>query len=236
MPNSIRRREHINSILSFSNCEFKIFDAIDGRSVLTGQKLISEYSDSIDLLNYCKKHQGIDKEFYGAVGLKLTSYSLLRDLEKSNDNKPLLILEDDADLEVDFVSKVEETLIKMKKEWDIILLTCPFAADPLRPRDIETGLEGINFFYGTYAYLINGCNSAKKLADLLETCDPALPIDIFFGWKCGNKEIKGYAFTQHIAAHLGNEFESTIETSCFVGHVGLKDSLYWAVKRNSNKI
>ena len=228
------RRNHIDSILTFANCRYNFFNSVDGNMVLTGQKHISEYSEELDISEYFSRQLNMDKKFYGAIGLKLSSYILLRKLEKSGDSKPLLILEDDTDLDAEFVYKVENTLTKMKDPWDIIILSSSYRIDSSRGLNEETGLVGISFFTGTYAYLVNGSKTAKKLADFLEECPPHRPIDVLFRYKTQINEIISYAYANHLATHLGDVFTSTIATSSFVGPAEMKKSLYQTVKSISN--
>lgn len=221
-----KRRDHMIRMLDLAGCEFRIFNAVDGNLIISQKKDIKEYCNSLDLTLMVKRHLDLGSRYYGTVGLKLSNYILMRELEQSKSDKPLLILEDDADLEADFVTVIEDMLDKMNKEWDIILLTPRYWADHERPFDENTGLEGMGFFYGTYGMMINGSKSAKKLADFLEVCPPTLPIDDYYGELSKNKKIIGYAFKNQLVTHLGNIFQSTIGTSYPLNPANLKLSLY----------
>lgn len=227
------RKAHMESILSYAKCKYEFFNAVDGHLVLTDQKNISEYSRGLDITYYANTHKFVDEKYHGVVGLKLTSYILYKKLENSGSNKPLLILEDDADLEADFVVRVEDTLSKMGDNWDILILNNNYILkDASVPPDAITGLREIGMFAGTYAYLINGCSTAKKLIDLMDKCSLNRPIDACLGAGCTYSQIKGYAYTTPLATHLGNVFKSNIPTSWFVGPDALNNSLYWLVKNN----
>lgn len=224
------RRAHINKILTKANCKYKIMDAVYGNFILNGRQNISEYSKDLSVAAYAERHMGAQNKFRGAIGLKLTNYIMMRELERSKSAKPLLILEDDADIEADFVTTVENTLSKMKKEWDIILLTPSFNRDYDRPYDEETGLIGMLFLTGTYGFLINGHVAAKKLADFLEICPVDQPIDNYYGMLCERMDLIGYAYDRHLITHLGNVFQSSIETSWVVYPEQLNNSLYEMTK------
>lgn len=234
LKREVSRREHINNILSFADTKYRIVNAVDGNEIFSNSENILKYSKNQNFIDYFKKHEDVSENLYGAVGLKLTSYALFREYEELKTEKPLLILEDDVDLELDFVNIIENTLSNMNDNWDIILLTPSYYVDYNRPTNKLTGLRGINFFSGTYAYLINGSRAAKKLADLLENCDPKFPIDFYFGEMSCSRFIIGYAFTTSIATHLGNVFASSIATSDYVGPEKLVNSLYLA-ELESNK-
>lgn len=236
LERSQERKRHIESILSFAKCNYDFFNAVDGNHIITKGKDISEFSRGMDISNYVNRHLDLDRKFHGAAGLKFSSYILLRELEKSSSPKPLLILEDDADLDATFVPEVENMLDKMRDEWDIIILSPSYRIDPSRPYNEETGLTGIKFFTGTYAYLVNGSLKAKKLADFLENCPTNMPIDVLFRAKTLTNEIIGYAFAEPLATHLGDVFHSNIPTSCFVGPVELKNSLYKMAKDQNDRI
>ena len=59
----------------------------------------------------------------GMVGCKLSHYLNLRRIEISRTKKPVLILEDDVDLEFNFVKKIESVLNKMPEDLDILLIS-----------------------------------------------------------------------------------------------------------------
>lgn len=222
------RRAHMELILNYAKCKYEFFNAVDGNLILTRQKHISEYSKGFDIGHYVDKHKYVNEKYHGVVGLKLTSYLIYKIMEQSGNTKPLLVLEDDADLEADFVFKLEDMLSKLRDEWDIIILNNNYVLkDNLMPPDGITGLREIGMFAGTYAYLINGCATASKLANLLDICYYTDPIDKCLGAACIYSQIKGYAFTQPLATHLGNIFESNIPTSWYVGPDNLENSLYW---------
>ncbi len=226
LAREIKRKEHLNRILSYCKCNFKIFDAVDGNLVLKGKKNIKDYSKGFDLEGMVEKHKNANARFHGAIGLKLTNHIIMKEIEKSKSIKPVLILEDDADLEADFVLRIQNTLKSIDHDWDIILLSSSYNFDDKRKYNKKTGLRGALFFTGTYGFLINGSKAAKKLSGLLERCPAIQPIDDFYGRESEKGNINVYAFTPHIVSHLGNVFESTIPNSWHVNPIKLQNSLY----------
>lgn len=237
------RRMHIDKMLSFANSKYKIFNAVDGCLLLTGKKDITDYipeynSNSkpiyLDSLNkLVEQHKWLSPRYYGTTGLKLSHYIMMKELEGSGNKNPLLILEDDADIEAEFVSIIESSLENMMEEWDIILLTPRYWTDQTRPHNPETKLQGMLFFYGTYGIMVNGAKSAKKIADFIEACPHQLPIDDFYGDLSRSGKLIGYAFTKQLVTHLGDLFPSAIQTSYYLGPAHLNISLYHYM--NSNK-
>lgn len=205
LASEAKRRDHLERMLQYAQCKYRIFSAVDGKALLSGVKSISECTD---LGNYTAKHMHISRKFFGAFGLKATSLIIYREIEKSGSDRPVLILEDDVDLEADFVAEIERMLSRMTDEWDISLLSSVYYNDGSRLASSHTGLKGINFFSGTYAYLVNGARAAGKLARLLENCPPEDPIDFYFGKLSTSKHIHAYAFSRRLATHLGDVFES----------------------------
>jgi GR25 family glycosyltransferase involved in LPS biosynthesis len=228
------RRAHMNRILSYCKCNYRIFNAVDGNLVFNGKKNINDYSKNYSLAHMVVKHKNTDKKLFGANGVLFSNYIILKELEISKSTKPLLILEDDVDLEVDFVSKVQNTLKSIDHCWDVILLSGDYTKDIKRKHNPKTGLQGSLFFFGMYGFLVNGAKSARKLSLLLENCPIDFQIDIYFGNLAAQGKIKAYAFTTPIASHLGNVFQSTIPTSCHVGPRKLKNSLYAITKKLNN--
>lgn len=226
------RRVHMNKILSHAGCNYNIFDAVDGEMVLTGRKKITEYSSNIPMGHLINKHINMGPRFHGTTGLKLSHYIMMKQLQNSGSQKPLLILEDDADIEAEFVATVESTISNMKQDWDIILLTPRYWGDHSRPHNPATKLEGMLFFYGTYGFIVNGARAAKKIADFIDVCPPWLPIDDYYGDLSRSGKLIGYAYTKHIVTHLGNIFQSTIATSFPLGPTKLDISLYHAANAN----
>ena len=224
------RKIHFNKIMAFAKCNYKIFNAVDGEKLKSGEKNISDYCGKIKVtLN--EEEMNLEKKYDGTTGIKLSTYILLREFEELKSDKPLLILEDDVDLEVDFVEMIEQTLSHIDHEWDIILLSKEFRWDSTRPHNPKTGLRGISFFFGLYSILINGQKSAKKFADFIETCPIHLPLDNFYNSILADKKIIGYGYSRYIGTHLGDIFPTCIGTSFFRGPSRLSNSLYTIVNK-----
>lgn len=205
------RRSYITSFLSSMNLNYRLFNAVDGTAILKKEQHISQYSNGLDMDDMVERHLNVGRKCHGAVGLKFSNYILMNELEKSKNNKPALILEDDVGFDDDLVEIIENMLVKMKEPWDIILLTPSFSPDPSRPLDPETGLKGMIFFYGTYGFIINGYKTAKKLARYLEDCPIRLPIDDYYGALTQQGKLIGYAFEDSLIRHRSDLFKSTID-------------------------
>lgn len=204
------RREYITDFLSSMNLNYRLFNAVDGSAVLRNEQHISQYSNGIDMDCMIRKHLIVSRKFYGAVGLKFSNYILMREIERSESNRPVLILEDDVSFGNDIAEIIEDVIGRINVPWDIILLIPTFFTDPSRPHDSETGLKGMVSFYGTYGFIVDGCKAAKKLADYLEDCPVWHPIDNYYGDLMQQGKIVGYAFADSLVYHRSDLFKSTI--------------------------
>lgn len=210
------RKNHMESLLSTVYCRFSRFNAVDGIDLLENKKSISYYLDPLGLSNIpinISKYSGIDKQLMGMVGCKLSHYINFRRIEKSNSAKPVLVLEDDIDLEADFVDIIEGAIKRAPKDWDIITLTEHYAVDGKKTSLNTPYLHRIGWFVETI-YLVNGARSSKMIADLIELkCSRDCPIDTFLSNESIANTIQAYAFKEKLAIQLRSTFPSAIPNS-----------------------
>lgn len=227
------RNQHMINLLGASNCKFTRFNAIDGVEVLKDTKKLSEYCEVdkkdkfLDLLNY----RNCSHRLMGMIGCKLSHYLNMRRIEKSRNTKPVLVLEDDVDLECDFVKQLEETLQHMPVNWDILCITEHLSADKKHKNNkfifkVRWFIEGI--------FVINGWKSAEKIANLIKSkCDSTTPIDSFLGNASSRNRISVFSVQNKLAVQMRRKFQSSIPSSWPLASKPLKNSLHDFIKHKS---
>jgi glycosyl transferase family 25 len=107
----------------------------------------------------------------GEIGCYLSHVHLLK--KALNSKKPVLILEDDAKIEVDTLNKIKKVIENPPKDWDLIFLGYNYYEE-------YSTFKQINYLHGTHAYLINTKNLTKAKIDSLlpieKPYDVILPI------------------------------------------------------------
>ena len=226
-----KRKEHLEKMLTTANCSFVRFNAINGVAVMGGIQKLEDYEKESILKSHIdlSRFNSLRKDQYGMIGCRFSHYLNLRRIEHSNlTNKPVLILEDDVDLECDFVSKIDDSLICLPTDWDICLIS-PFHSKHKEHVDFgDNKTVKIGYFYECLGYIVNGSKSAKKIADIIDQhCSPLGPVDLFLAYEAIKGSINVYALRESQCRQMQEIFVSSISTSQVMGtKIVLRDSLY----------
>ncbi|OAG32517.1 hypothetical protein NEDG_02240 [Nematocida displodere] len=209
----LHRATRLENMLLYKNCSFWGFNAVDGEELLKNTKSINDYTDGIRILptDGSIRHR-ITKENAGMAGRHLSHLIILQGIASSDSDRPILILEDDIDLDVDFVEKIEKVLVdrELNRKWELIMLGAMFEKYWLYHPcpDLAGGI-----YQGClHAYLVNGAKTAKQLVKILDTGNiPGAHIDTSIAELAkSNPGFRIYCFKTMIAVQRRDLFESTI--------------------------
>lgn len=235
LDTEVVRNMHMRNLFAVSNCSFTRFNAVNGVEVLAGKRKIDEYirPHNLNISIYMPQYINIGPHFHGMIGCKLSHYLNLRRIEKTNSSKPVLVLEDDVDLEVDFIKRIETALRTAPKNWDLISVTEHFVKSYNVGNNTEF-LSAADWFIECI-FLVNGANSARKVANLIESqCRSDTPIDNFLGRQSQCKTIQVYGFNEKVAVQMRDSFKSTIPNSWPLNSKPLKNSLSSFIQKSLN--
>lgn len=100
-----------------------------------------------------------EKMTLGEYGCYMSHYNILEKIDKDTGHDVSLVLEDDADLDIETVTSMVNHIIEnFKEDWDIILLGYNMYIADGEPKN---GLVRINYFHGAQGYLVNNKNAYK---------------------------------------------------------------------------
>ncbi|OAG31163.1 hypothetical protein NEDG_01576 [Nematocida displodere] len=207
------KKEHVEQMLKHANCTFKRFNGVDGKELHKGTKSIKDYTGGIAIEPTDESvYPRLDSNNPGRAGCHLSHLIVLRSIDISGSKRPVLILEDDIDLDVGFVEKVEEALAnpELNSMWNVIMLGGLFDKS-WWGRPCKNLVEG-KYLACLHAYLVNGAESAKRIADAIDTpkC-PGRPVDLIIEQQFRNDpSFTIYCFSPMIAVQRRDLFESSI--------------------------
>lgn len=210
------RREHIEKMLLHAGCSFRRFCAVDGLELRSGRKSVLDYTGGVSIMPTDSDiQQRISTRNAGRAGCHLSHLIVLRHIEVSGTDRPVLVLEDDIDLDEHFVSKVECAVADPPQEWNVVLLG-GIADTKWWKRRHSRHLWEVRYEACLHAYLLNGARSARRLADAIDTrrC-PGRPVDLIIGDAfLDDSSFVFFCFSPMIAVQRRDLFESDITMSC----------------------
>lgn len=216
MDGEAKRNEHLKALLSVSRCKGQRFSAVNGKELIKDEKKFEKYLSSIklDAKVDLTKYANLGNHQLGMAGCKLSHYLNYKRIEKTNSTKPVLILEDDVDLECDFVVKIEKALSNMPDGWEVLLITGHFRPENPQPCAPGSPVVKVGYFFELLGYIVNGSTVAKKLTNLIDCrCAPFMPIDLYFAHESTHKHLAVYAMKQKQAIQLRSRFPTAIPSS-----------------------
>ena len=98
----------------------------------------------------------------GEIGCYLSHYNLLK--KASNNDKPVLILEDDAEIKLDTLEKIYKAIKEAPLDYDLLFLSYNYYEN--------YDYTKINIIYGTQCYIVNNKISKDKIEKLLPIKKP----------------------------------------------------------------
>lgn len=209
------KRVHIEQMLKHANCTFRRFNAVDGQELCSKKKSIKDYTKDIRIVPTDDSiHQRINTKNAGRAGCHLSHLIILREIDVSDTDRPVLVLEDDIDLDEFFVEKVEEVIANPPGKWDIILLG-GIVNEKWWKRRRNKHLVAVHYEACLHAYLVNGARSAKRVADTIDSIQcPGRPVDLIIQSAFrDDRSFAFYCFSPMIGVQRRDLFESDITIS-----------------------
>lgn len=209
------RRKHIEKMLLHAGCSFSRFCAVDGLELCSRRRSILDYTGGVSIMPTDSDiQQRINTRNAGRAGCHLSHLIVLRHIEVSDTDRPVLVLEDDIDLDEHFVSKVEDVVADPPAGWNVVLLGGIASAKWWKRRHSRYLLE-VRYEACLHAYLLNGARSARRVADAIDTrrC-PGRPVDLIIGDAfLDDNSFVFFCFCPMIAVQRRDLFESDITMS-----------------------
>ena len=207
-----KKRAHVERMLKHAKCTFRRFNGVDGEELRTGKRSIEEYTEGARIVPTDQSiRQRINGSNAGRAGCHLSHLIVLRGIDISGTERPVLVLEDDVDLDEQFAEKVEEVMGSPPEKWDMILLGGMFRKKR-RKHPGNKHLAGGDYEACLHAYLVNGAESARRVADAIDTegC-PGRPVDLIIEEAFRDDgSFRFYCFSPMIAVQRRDQFESGI--------------------------
>lgn len=229
MDKNVEKSKQIEKMLNSVNATYRRFSAIDGHLILKNNKTYFEDKQAKNTLNY-----GTKKLSAGQIGCWLSYLSLMKEIAESGRNKPVLVLEDDVDLEVDFMSTLSSTLKLLPAQWDILL--CGYCClTKLNPKYSRVKhVYPVKKFATTHCQVFRNSTTARKVYEKLNVnfnvSSIDKPVDMMLHDLTLTRQFKVFALKHPIAIQRRDIFKSDIENSWPIGNVRLRNSLKSSIK------
>lgn len=202
--------DHI-SLASIPNYLTNSFDQT--KSIKTNQSLI---------LNSQQNHN--NHLSLGQVSCWLTFLLLLTQISSSSTTRrPTLILEDDVDVEVDFVSRLNEAIAKAPNDWDILL--CGYCHLKTTTKMNESDkYKKADYYECLHCQVVRDVSVARRLVRKLDLTMIDKPVDLILGDLAGADCLRVYAMRDQIAVQKRDAFSTEIHNSGSLPPYALKNS------------
>ncbi|CAF1121081.1 unnamed protein product [Rotaria sp. Silwood1] len=141
--------------------------------------------------------------------------------EVSAKDRPVLVFEDDFDLEADAPSLLKEALSSLPDDWEVFLL----GHANMQCKRVHPNICKALFFYCAFAYMVRNSTVAKKLINWSNT-EIGQVADAFWLPYIGNGSLIVYAADpHHIAMQDRQQFGSDIPASGPISVVKLRNPI-----------
>lgn len=210
LERSAAKREHVERMLRHAGCLFRRFNAVDGRELCERRRSVQDYTNGTKIaFTDDMIQERISTKNMGKIGCHLSHLIVLRMIDASNTERPVLVLEDDVDLNKFFVRKVENAIAHPPGRWSVLLLGSVFREKWWKRRSSRQFVE-VYFEGCLHAYLVSGARNARRIADEIEACNyPEIDVDIVIDKAFMNDDsFVFYSFTPVIAVQRNDLFDS----------------------------
>lgn len=215
----------METLLNFLNLSHNRFRAVDGNQYFRNQS----YSSSFENAKYVKLNKYEQTFVYNkaigpsSVGLWLSYQFLMQEIEKWKTVKPIVCLEDDNDLEVEFKNLIYDATQKVAADWDIVL--CGFCNFLPFSQSFGQKLAKVFKFSCTNCFIVRNSTTAKMIGEHLNLTSINTPVDLFLSSLAEQKKLQIYTLPASIAVQRRDLFKTDIPTSGSVSIAPLKNSL-----------
>lgn len=171
-------------LLTFLNLTHHRFRAVDGKQFFVNLSHLTSFENAGKIKLNLTEQIGDQKcyeytiDLRGMFGCWLSYLFLMIDIAESGTNKPVVVLEDDNDLDVNFVGEIENALAKVPSDWDMILCgNCGIAKTSIR----YDNLVGVQRFSCMNCFIVRNSTTAASIARAIDVKEISLAVDEFLG-------------------------------------------------------
>lgn len=171
-------------LLNHSNLTYSRFRAVDGNQLYTNRSYLltfGAHSSGIKLME--QKNNTVlpamasmmKSEDGGRVGCWLSYLLLMLEIAASQTSQPVVILEDDVDVDANFAQLINSTIFKAPSDWDMLL--CGYCCmTPLGY--VSNDFQSVRIYAATHCFIIRNATTAARIAQRLDTAEISSPVDL----------------------------------------------------------
>lgn len=167
-------------LLNYLKINHTRFRAVDGEMFFTNLTYLTSFENSKDIkLNLIKQNSYLTPDHgmgFGTMGCWLSYLFLMQELAKLNTSKPIVILEDDNDLDVDFRQLLNLSIQNVPNDWNLLL--CDTCYKKLKESGRESSWPRIDEFACTNCFILRNSSSAQRIAKFLDIKTTTRPVDL----------------------------------------------------------
>ena len=179
----------MQTLLTFTNLNYHRFRAVDGAKLFTNTSTsyLSTFNHSSNIrLDFTSRTMELNKSPMrsGEIGCWLSYLFLMREFAEKQYSQPLVILEDDIDIDVNFSRYIQHTIDSAPADWDILL--CGYCCLIATNYKSET-LRSAKSYYATHCFIIRNASTAARIANRLDVERITSPVDRYFSRLAAHK-------------------------------------------------
>ena len=224
LDSSVHRARHMKRLLKVVGVKnHRRFRAVDGKQLYKENSYLKSFSQAENIrfdISSQKAAKVTNKQAQTSTWL---SYLLLfKDFAASSSNQPLLILEDDIDLEIDFVKLLGDSMKQAPNDWDILLCGyCCLSRLKSKPFRSKMWIP-VKHFATTHCFVLRNSTVASFIASQIDVKVVEDSIDLFIARMASSNKLNIYARAAKIAGQRRDIFGSNNRDS---GKILEKDEL-----------
>lgn len=229
------RLEHSEKLLRALNLPFERISSYDGRGIYHDQ--IENFSFDPEIryrVSNLKRDVDLGIETAGRICCWLTHlHSYLRAIRwyrMTGLSRPVLILEDDIDLEADFKNLLRDRMQRLPSDWEMFFMGVYYEK---KCKQLSKIFANCLEFYGAQSYVIRNEKVARKLVGISNQPEYSKHADWQWLEPMQKGLMKGYlAYPDRLSTvlNLGSDIQAQQASRSFNS---LRESLYWRLKNEA---
>jgi GR25 family glycosyltransferase involved in LPS biosynthesis len=228
----------IQRMLKFLNITSRRYIAVDGQTLYQDKTYLQkQYPNSVNIMfDYDKQinRKNSTQVSSAQVGCFLSHLLNWKDIAESKRNEPILVLEDDIDLDVNFVTIMKNSIKKLPSDWEIFL--CGYCCHYTRPsKSLSQEFIEMDYYLTTHCQMFRNYTVAEKLFKKFDLPKIDIPIDNMLAGLTKERYIKVYGLRTQIAIQRREIYKSEIASSKRIKKERLKNSLLDYLDKNQNQ-
>lgn len=209
MDRNGRREQHMKRLLDFLGlATHRRLRAVDGMSLYKNFSYFKSFKHSKSI-SFDLEQQRAKKNVSSAItAIWLTHLFMLKEYASVRSSRPVVIFEDDVDVEADFVRIVEDSMKRAPDDWEVLLFgyCCTRKKNTTSTDDLLW--FPVNYFAMTHCLMVRNSTIADKIARLIDLPVFNNPIDLFLNMLISQDRIVVYAHYKPIAVQRRDLFKS----------------------------